>query len=124
MISNKLKKTELEACEIGKRSNNLIIYNVEESTSSNVETRIEHVTKNEHLEVLETHRLGDRQQTMNHKKNLQRPLLVVFPHSYAANKILRSHRLLKENSAGPLSQIIIKPDSTPLQRDLRKKMIE
>ena len=77
VVSEKMCDIQIEACEIGKRSNNLMIYNVEESTSSNVETRIEHdrklmnkvlaVTKNEHLEVLETHRLGE-QQTMNHKK--------------------------------------------------------
>ena len=49
----------------------------------------------------------------------------MFPNSYAVNKILRSQRLLKKNNtAGHLSQIIIKPDSTTLQRVLRKKMIE
>jgi len=130
-IHSKLTEDELEKEEQEKRRNSVIVFGLQESSSSDAEVRVaEDVEKmQEVLNVLDLQqepdiskviRLGKRAETAEERP---RPLKVVLPAEDAKQEILKKAKNLKDKKEGGLNTIFIYADLTPKQREVRKKLV-
>jgi len=121
-----------ELSERENRKENIVMYNITESSSRDAETRKE-FDKDEIRKVLEVlkctevneddikflYRAGER--SKNSSNDSPRPLVVGFRNEVIQNKVICSCRYLKDSVFKHLS---ILPDLTPMQRQEEKNMRE
>ena len=131
VIQNQVKEQNLEAKEREKRLNNVIIFNLTESTSQLKTTKKEHdeqqilelCTEIDHnftetdIMHMEIHRLGK----LSEDTSNPRPVQIKFPNSDNKRSILRNFHRLKNNEK--FGNIKIDHDKTKQEREESKKTI-
>ncbi len=118
-----------------RRSNNIVLHNIDESSSTDAEARRSHdeqlVRKifREHLKIEVNLKLDNNQKAMVRRLGMKtegksRSMKVVLPQPEDVAKVLKNAKALSQSSDKDIKKIVIKPDLTPMQRKEELKLVK